>query len=207
MNRRTLFLIGILFELIAIFGLFLPYQYRLKTGTQMTLETIPVDPSSIFRGSYVTLDYVVGMDVPLYVDDIVTTDAYTNYGLTYVVLTQKGETAERVRLTQNKPTLQTGEACLIGNAEYRRVHFADIGQYFADEKLAKELENVRNDHRLLVDVSIDSNCRATIRGLRIGQQVPADQAERERNDRFESSPRFEPLPEPPAEKPVPAPAR
>ena len=162
MNRRTAFLIGILLELIAIFGLFIPYEMRIKLGTPVTLRTVPVDPNSLFRGDYVMLGYEAGNEVP------VNPESMTEY----VVLAPKDEIYERVRISVTKPELKEGEVCLIGQHQYDRIIFPDIAQYFVEEGLGRELEQARNAHRLLVDASIDSSCHGIIRGLRLGPEVP-----------------------------------
>ncbi|MDO8649302.1 MAG: GDYXXLXY domain-containing protein [Candidatus Peregrinibacteria bacterium] len=189
MNRRTLFLIGLLLELAMVFGLFLPYVLHMRNGTVITLRTEPIDPMSIFRGQYVVLGYQAGADLP----------AKWEGGQTvYAVLEKKGDTFERVRFSEEFPTLGPGEVCIRGQGQYRRLIFPDIAQYFVEEGLGQELEQVRNARRLLVDVVVNPSCKAVIRGVRLGPEVPASEL-----PEWMRPPTVEPL-EKPTAKPVPA---
>lgn len=163
MNRRIAFLLGLLFELIAIFGLFIPYEMLRANGTPVTLRTVPMDPRSILRGDYVILGYEAGEGLPL-------SDKYGSP--IYAVLEKKGDVYERVRFSEEKPTLETGQLCLRGRIDYQRAVFPDIAQYYVEEGMGHELENARNMHRLFVDAVVDKNCRAALLGLRIGPEVP-----------------------------------
>ncbi len=188
MNRRTLFLIGLLFHLIAIFGLFIPYVLLMRSGTMIALKTTPIDPLSLLRGQYVMLGYQAGDGLPVNIESSVV----------YAVL-KKGTDGfyQRTRFTTDKPTLSEGEVCLRGVPQYNRAVFPDIAQYFVEEGLGPELEQARNARRLYVDVVVDPNCRALIRGIRLGPEVPA--SELDPND-FPGVPR--PVAEPPTTKPA-----
>ena len=166
MNRRTLFLAGLLFELIAVFGLFLPYVLLLRNGTEVTLRTVPIDPRSIFRGDYVILGYEAGEGLPM-------SDTYGQP--VYVVLEKIGDVYERVRFSDTKPELSAGQICLLGRTEYQRATFPDIAQYFVQEGTGTEWEQARNAHRLLVDAVVNEDCKAAIKGLRLGPEVPQDE--------------------------------
>ncbi|MBI3331745.1 GDYXXLXY domain-containing protein [Candidatus Peregrinibacteria bacterium] len=167
MTKRTLFFIGLILELIAIFGLFVPYAVRLQTGEEALLRTVPVDPWSLLRGEYVVLDYAVGQDLPTPVD-------FTGYGEpVYVVLSKQGDTYERVKFSDEKPMLEPGQLCLKGRKEYNRAVFPDLAQYFVEQGLGREIENVQRSHRLLVTAVIDSDtCTGIIKDLRLGPEVP-----------------------------------
>ena len=188
MNRRTVFLIGLLVQLIAIFGLFVPYVLLLKSGTPITLKTVPIDPVSVLRGQYVMLGYEVGNDLPIGMESPVV----------YAVL-KKGtdEFYQRTRFTTEKPTLASGEVCLRGLPQYNRAIFPDIAQFFVQEGLGPEFEQARNVRRLYVDAVVDANCHALIRGLRLGPEVPESELKREDFPGL-----MRPVAEPPAAKPT-----
>ena len=174
MTKRTLFLIGILFECIAIFGVFVPYEILLSRGTPVTLRTVPIDPYSIFRGQYVILGYEAGNGYTS--EKPIDSSVGYNYGKTvYVVLKEKDGIFERTRFSDEKPILADGEQCLRGRLEYQRVIFPDIAQYFVEEGLGREIENARNTHRLFVDAVLDANCSAVLRSVKIGPEVPANE--------------------------------
>lgn len=166
MTRRTLFLIGLLLELAAIFGLFAPYEMIRATGTPITLKTVPVDPRSILRGDYVILDYEAGAGLPV-------VDTYGK--AVYIILKKKGDIYERVRIADEKPSLKEGQVCLAGRREYNRAVFPDIAQYFVEEGTGREIEEATRWRRLLVDAVVDGNCRAVLSGVRLGQEVPENE--------------------------------
>ena len=166
MNRRVLFLVGLLFELVAVFGLFVPYVLLQESGTPISLRTVPIDPRSMFRGDYVVLGYEAGMNLPISND-------YNKP--VWVVLEKKGDNYERVRFSDEKPVLAEGQVCLQGRRNYDRADFPDISQYFVPEGTGLEIEQARNYHRLFVDVAVNEDCRAVIKGLRLGQEVPEDE--------------------------------
>lgn len=167
MTRRTLFLIGLLFELIAVFGLFVPYTLVVKNGTPVTLRTVPVDPRSIFRGDFMTLDYEAGLSPPW------RGEGETYRKVMYVVLEREGETFERVSFTEDRPTaLAPGQVCLKGRLDWNRVVFPDLRQYFFEEGEGQRLGEASVLHRLFVDAAVTPSCRAVIRGVRIGTQIP-----------------------------------
>ena len=169
MNKRTLFILGLLIELVLLLGLLVPQEMILKSGTDVTLRTIPVDPRSILRGDYVTLTYEVGLNY--------TPAEEEYYGEVYAVLTGSGEDWKRTRVDLERPTLQEGEVCLRGyltgfGAGPTRIEFPDIGQFFVEEDQGHEFENAQRQHRLLVDASVDSFCNARIKGVHLGPEVP-----------------------------------
>lgn len=177
MRRRTGFLVGILYELVAVFGLFLPYVLLTSGGTEITLRTLPVDPRSVFRGDYVVLGYEAGSDVPYAQlageDDEISESAY-------IILERRGDVYERVGVSVTKPDLAEGQVCLHGvtqnffgdNSRPVTMTFPDIAQYFVEEDLGRELESARNAHRLMVNVSVSPSCMAVIKGVILGPEVP-----------------------------------
>lgn len=164
MKQRIAIIIGFLLQIVGVFAVLLPSVIALRTGTPATLRTVPIDPRSIFRGDYVVLGYEAGQSAPM----------DWEYGKpVYVVLAPKGDVYERVRLSETRPALLPGQICVWGTAEYGRIDFPDIGQFFVEEGMGRELENLQSQHRLLVDVAVAQNCRAAIKGVRIGPAEPA----------------------------------
>lgn len=166
MNVRTLFLIGILLELLGIFGLFLPHVTMLSTGTTIRLKSAPVDPYSLMQGTYVTLQYEVGEGLPAKWNDVTPV---------YVVLEKgKDDIYVRKEFTEAKPLLTPGQVCIRGQGWYGQLHFPDIAQYFVEEGLGKKLEEERNARRLFVDVVVNDDCDALIRNVILGPEVPVN---------------------------------
>jgi len=59
MSKKKLFLIIGAFWLVLLAGFIGFKEYTLKTGDEMLLKTVPVDPRDLFRGDYVTLRYEI----------------------------------------------------------------------------------------------------------------------------------------------------
>lgn len=166
MNRFTLFLVGILFQMIAVFGLFMPNVQLVSEGTEIRLVTIPVDPRSLLRGDYVTLGYEIGENI-----------SYTlEYGTpVYVTVQQDDDVYSRVSFSEEKPeALEEGQYCIRGRVQYGTISFPDIAQYFVEEDTGRDFEEARNSHRLYVDVAVNDDCRAIIKGIVLGPEVPED---------------------------------
>ena len=59
MSKKNLFIIIAIFWLVII-GSFITYkEFVLKTGDEMLLKTLPIDPRDLFRGDYVILRYEI----------------------------------------------------------------------------------------------------------------------------------------------------
>lgn len=177
MRRRTGFLVGILFELLAIFGLFVPYVLLTSSGTDVTLRTVPVDPRSVFRGDYVTLAYEVGANIPF---AQLADEKNELAPAAFVVLERKGDVYERVSVSRTQPSLKEGQVCLRGVNQWSfyevgqpvTLIFPDLAQYFVEENLGREFESARNAHRLLVNASVSPSCMAVLKGVVLGPEVP-----------------------------------
>lgn len=168
-----LFLIGLLLEFVCIFGLFVPYVWRVQNGTVVSIRTTPVDPRSIFRGDYVILSYEAGR---LSEDEMLKTqNGIIPYGQTvFVTLERNGETFEKVATSESMPVLQPGQVCLRGQYEYMRIGFPDLAQYFVEEGQGLAFEQAQTTNRLTVEASVDDKCRAVILGLTIGEEAPLE---------------------------------
>lgn len=166
MNRLTLFLAGILFQLVAVFGLFLPNAQLVTDGTEIRLQTVPIDPRSLLRGDYVTLGYQIGQNISY---------AIETGTPVYVVLEQDGDLYDRVSYAETKPVLEEGQQCIRGRVQYGAITFPDIAQYFVEEDTGRDFESARNMHRLFVDVAVSKDCRAIIKGIVLGPDVPEDE--------------------------------
>lgn len=58
MNKRTKYLIlACLVPVVILLGMTVTPLYTLYNGDEITLQTVPVDPSDVFRGDYVALQY------------------------------------------------------------------------------------------------------------------------------------------------------
>ncbi len=139
-------------------------EFTLKTGREVLLKTVPVDPRDLLRGDYVILNYEVAQ-IPSY---------YSYYGenkTVYVILqTDKENVAHFVGITDKQPKNlflkgKTGKCQTIVPLwrNGRCVSFG-IESYFVKEGAGKDLErDLRNG--ALVKVAIDKNGNAKVKGF------------------------------------------
>lgn len=59
MNKKKIFLIIGVFWVVLIGGFIGFKEFTLKTGNEILLKTVPVDPRDLFRGDYVILRYEI----------------------------------------------------------------------------------------------------------------------------------------------------
>ncbi len=82
------------------------HHLRLKTGTRVLLKTEPVDPSSVFRGRYVTLNY----EISTLPQNLLVRQKAANLkeeDVVYVVLTQDGPYWKPVSVHTRRPSAGT----------------------------------------------------------------------------------------------------
>ena len=59
MSPKKIFYLTVVFWLLIFSGFIAYKEYTLRTGTEVTLKTVPVDPRDLFRGDYVVLNYEI----------------------------------------------------------------------------------------------------------------------------------------------------
>ena len=59
MDKKKIFIFLTIFWLVIIGGFIGYKEYTLRTGQEVLLGTMPVDPRDLFRGDYVILDYEI----------------------------------------------------------------------------------------------------------------------------------------------------
>jgi uncharacterized membrane-anchored protein len=173
---QSLFLGAMVFDRVSL----------LRSENVVTLRTAPVDPRDIFRGDYVILTYdisrihfpeVAGDDEFGYDDDI------------FVELAPNGETWNAVAIWRENREPQEGHLIIRGQVnsivgETRPTGIPErdsipcpncgtvgidygIESYFVPEGEGRELENIRNDGKLTVDVALGKDGTPAIKQLRI----------------------------------------
>ena len=125
-----------------------PFWIR-STGDEATLDIGPVDPQSLFRGNYVDLRY----DIPL--QDFITQSDKTMY-----VVVDNARPAQVLRIVEDNPDLADGEFCIRGRADFDRVSFPNLEQFFVTEEVGRELENSLDS--MVAVVKVTGGCRAVL---------------------------------------------
>ncbi|MCQ1534778.1 hypothetical protein FTO70_03535 [Methanosarcina sp. KYL-1] len=59
MSPKKIFYLTVVFWLLIFSGIIVYKEYTLRTGTEVVLKTVPVDPRDLFRGDYVVLNYEI----------------------------------------------------------------------------------------------------------------------------------------------------
>jgi len=142
----------------------------LKTGREITLPIIPVDPRDLFRGEYVRLGYDISR-IPMTLLDGPLAKPHETL---YVVLEKKdGGAWQPVRATRALPSdgnpdriVLKGRAVGSGSG----VRYG-IESYFVPQGLGPKLEAMARDRKLAALVAVDKGGKAAIKGLIIDGQL------------------------------------
>ena len=155
----------------------IPPVWTTMTGDVIKIKTAPVDPTDLFRGSYVALKYEIESVEPSQIDDSIKTEFTTrnmgDFKKVYVRLKQNEDGLYVVDyVTKEKPgkgVYLKGELEIpydLQNAETIQIRYG-LDNYFASEEKAKEMEKealanpsvavvkVRNGNVVLTDIIIE----------------------------------------------------
>jgi len=162
--RREWWFVGSVgLQFAVLLGMILFYQSIVAGGTEVVLQTIPVDPRDILRGKYVALRYEISTLRPellgggaqaLRVGDTV-----------YVLLEERGAAWEAVAARRDRPASGVFLRGTVGGvAGVVSVRYG-IESYFVDPDRARELERAARGGQLRMRVAVDREGRAVLRGV------------------------------------------
>jgi uncharacterized membrane-anchored protein len=147
----------------------------LKTGREVVLPIIPVDPRSLFRGDYVRIDFPITMVAS---DLFAKTDEPRRAATVFVTLQREGESWKPVAVADKRPRVGADQTMLAGRLAHNWHNWWPVGQgpsmvrinygierYYVPEGKGLELENAARDKKLAVVVAVDGNGRSAIKGL------------------------------------------
>lgn len=156
-------------QIAALLGMIGIKQWTLSSGTPVVLETLPVDPRSLFSGDYVRLNYSIST---LLLDQLGGDKEFKRHDAVYVVL-QSGEAyATPVSTHHEMPQLASGQVAIRGEVEYSsntrwnqqsrqleparslNVHYG-IENYYIEEGTGSTLERPADNARVTVRVAVD----------------------------------------------------
>lgn len=161
----------------ALFKVVYDRDRLLKSGREITLPTLPVDPRDIFRGDYVTLGY----DISSLRKSTLPSDA--NFEdlradtLAYVTLTPDPANGwKAIRVTADYPRdVAASDIVLQGRAKsiWRPENKSDvqlnirygIESYFVPEGTGKAIEAKVREHKIEAIVAVDASGSAALKGL------------------------------------------
>jgi uncharacterized membrane-anchored protein len=145
----------------------------LKSGREITLPIIPVDPRDLFRGEYVRLSYAANAVHAKLLEGPQPRENAT----IYVVLEKQPDGAWRaVKLAQAMPQESSPDRVVLKGRTSRgwpqmvtdnaivMVRYG-IESYFVPEGQGKKLEDLAREKKLATLVAVDSRGNAAIKGL------------------------------------------
>ena len=153
----------------------------LKNGREIRLQVVPVDPRDLFRGDYVVLSYPISR---LQSNQVEGDDDFYFGEPIFVTLTPEGDGWKAAAINHQRPegadmvlkgtvadvtslgdNCGDAKACSIYNVDY------NLEQFFVPEGKGRELEKLRNDQKVSVDVAVGSGGRAQLKRLLVDGDV------------------------------------
>jgi uncharacterized membrane-anchored protein len=157
----------------------------LREGTEVTLQTRPVDPRDFLRGDYVVLSYDISN---LAAGALKDTPSQGGGTPVFVKLARKGAVYEAVSVHAAPVPVADGEVLIRGRAvggatcgSNRRM-FCDrlqveygIERYFVPQDEGKAIEHARNEGQVSVVAAVTPSGRAAIKRLLLGGKPVYDE--------------------------------
>jgi uncharacterized membrane-anchored protein len=173
MNKKKIFIIIIVFWIVIIGGFIAYKEFTMRTGDEILLKTMPVDPRDLFRGDYVILGYEIST-------------IYTN-GLSYQSSDFKEDDSIYVLLNVNddkigmladidksKPIEGVFIKGIIKSVDNNRLNVEyGIESYFVPEGEGKNIESSLG--KIYTKVAVDKFGNAVIKSLVLnGKDIDLD---------------------------------
>ena len=165
--KKNKFLGLIAVPFIVILAFILIKSFTLTTGTDILLETAPIDPVDLFRGNYVALSYVIST---VNLETTPHDKEFIEKETIYALLSQKDEFWTIDKVSHKKPQVQQNQVCMKGKvtSSWRenqvRVEWG-IESFFLPTDQAKKVEREREDAK--AGITVDSRCASVLKALEI----------------------------------------
>jgi uncharacterized membrane-anchored protein len=158
----------------------------LREGTEVTLQTSPVDPRDVLRGDYVVLNYDISQ---LPAGPLQNQPAGARNPIVFVKLAPNRDGLYQAVSVHTEAVAVTSPEVLIrGRVAYGatcapkartfcdklRVHY-DLESYFVPEGEGRKLEQARNQRKLTVVAAVLPSGRAAIKRLMIDGELAYDE--------------------------------
>lgn len=169
MNMTLRVILILVVQIAALLGMISIKQWTLNSGTPVVLETLPVDPRSLFSGDYVRLNYSIST---LQLDQLGGDKEFKRHDAVYVVLQAAAPYATPVSAHHHLPQLASGQIVIKGEVEYASntrwnqqtrqldpakslsVHYG-IENYYIEEGTGSTLERPADNAKVTVRVAVD----------------------------------------------------
>jgi len=162
MNKKIFLGIGILW-IIIILGFVAFKEFTLKTGEEVMLKTMPIDPRDLFRGDYVILSYEIGsLDIGSLPTD---TANFNQNDKVYVVLSKQDGYGTASGIYKNQPNEGLFIKGTIKNIRNSQITIEyGIESYFVPEGEGWEIQR-QSGRGLEAKVAIDKFGNAIIKSI------------------------------------------
>ena len=165
---RIAFWIVVAGQLVFLLGFIGVREAALRDGTEVVLQTVPVDPRSLLQGDYAILDYEIA-SLPSWMQDLPVGETV------YVVLKEEqGVSAAAVAYTGGRSVV-AGEVFIKGRVDRRGHADFGIGTYFVPEGTGRIIERAQD---VKVVVNLDGDGNAVIKDVLVDGQPFAPDFER-----------------------------
>jgi uncharacterized membrane-anchored protein len=151
----------------------------IKNGKEIRLAVVPVDPRDLLRGDYVILGFPISR---LMSDEIGGDDWLNYYETAYVSLAETADGWQATAISAVPPdtgpflkgTVESSyeqQNCKV-KAPCNEIRLAyNLEQFFVPEGEGRDLETLRNDQRMSVDVAVADDGRAALKRLLVDGEV------------------------------------
>ena len=163
MNKKNIFLIIGIFWIVIIGWFISIKEFTLRTGNEILLKTVPVDPRDLFRGDYVILKYEIStIDTNTFSTNI---SDYKVGESVYVSLNIDSDKIGNIaQVTKNTPENSIFIKWTIKNIYWNNLNIEyGIESYFVPEGKGKNIEQNRGE--IYTKVAIDKFGNAIIKSL------------------------------------------
>lgn len=141
-------------QLAFLIGFIVVREAALRDGTEVVLQTVPVDPRSLLQGDYAILDYKIAR-LPDWMDE-------RPVGATVYVALRRGPDIWTAADYYDNDRQVAGDVFIKGRVD-RPAHLdLGIGTYFVPEGTGRIIENAED---VKVVASIDGNGKAVIKDV------------------------------------------
>ena len=164
---RIAFWVIVAAQIVFLVGFIGVREVALRTGTEVVLQTVPVDPRSLLQGDYAILDYEIAQ-----LPDRM--DRFSAGRTVYVALQEDGAVWTSSAYTEERSRV-AGEVFIKGRID--RIGHADfgIGTYFVPEGTGHIVERAQD---VKVVVSVDEDGNAVIKDVLVdGEPFDPDREE------------------------------
>lgn len=172
MSDSKRIMIVVLLMTLALVGMVAKKQYTLNTGDLVVLKTEPVDPRSLFRGDYVRLRYEISsLDMATFP----TVSGLQHNDTVYVSLQKSGDFWVPKAVSRTLP--EHGQDSVVIKGRVNMPWLRGLGvrggieikygieNYFVPEGEGRELERLRNQQKVSMQIAVDAFGNAGIKAV------------------------------------------